>query len=171
MDTSETYIKMCDCEEIEGLWNPKDGDYFAIAKDLETGALEVYARKGEVYHASKVLHDYPFGNIYFAKRWNEDRGTDETRIAGLYYLHKFKYRELIWLPRQDQLQEMVGGFEAGFVLWRDWLKNIYGRGYFDPVNRTRKFASMEQLWLSYVMSECYQKIWDGKEWSSEKTTR
>ena len=26
MDTSETYIKMCDCPEIQGLWNKSDHD-------------------------------------------------------------------------------------------------------------------------------------------------
>ena len=27
MDTSEQYIKMADCEEIQGLWKPAIGDY------------------------------------------------------------------------------------------------------------------------------------------------
>ena len=29
MDTTETYIKMADCEEIQGLWELSDGDFIA----------------------------------------------------------------------------------------------------------------------------------------------
>ena len=28
MDRTETYIKMCDCPEIQSLWNPKGADFF-----------------------------------------------------------------------------------------------------------------------------------------------
>ena len=51
----------------------------------------------------------------------------------------------IWLPRQDQLQGMVE--------------------YTVGVN---KFNSMEQLWLAFVMSEKYNKKWDGKDWIKKR---
>ena len=70
--------------------------------------------------------------------------------------------ECIWLPRQDQLQEMVDGDDlfmsicdfAAFVE----ISCIRARGDF----RLRDFHSMEQLWLAFVMKEKYNKVWNGK---------
>ena len=67
-----------------------------------------------------------------------------------------------WLPRQDQLQEMV-------------LKNntkVYSLGQFTKWvlediccnNMEANKWSMEQLWLAFVMKEKYNKVWNGKEW-------
>ncbi len=71
----------------------------------------------------------------------------------------------IWLPRQDQLQEMV---------------NSDGVNKYNPpamLDRLLEFAreydvgftvgsSMEQLWLAFVMREKYNKTWSGEEWKS-----
>ncbi len=32
MDTSETYIKMCDTEEIQKIWEPQDHDFYFLNK-------------------------------------------------------------------------------------------------------------------------------------------
>uniref|UniRef100_A0A6M3LP22 Uncharacterized protein n=1 Tax=viral metagenome TaxID=1070528 RepID=A0A6M3LP22_9ZZZZ len=70
----------------------------------------------------------------------------------------------IWLPRQDQLQEMI--------------QNQYGQlGKLSPFGicqKIYKFAgatlisqdlmSMEQLWLAFVMKEKCNKIWNGTDW-------
>ena len=66
-----------------------------------------------------------------------------------------------WLPRQDQLQNMVifpdhpyyqiGRFNVTIDEWCD--KNYLASG-----------ASMEQLWLAFVMKEKYNKVWNGEEW-------
>ena len=69
----------------------------------------------------------------------------------------------IWLPRQDQLQEMVGGFEAGFVDWFHWRNAIYPHMQ-NPFNKEWRFTSMEQLWLAFVMKENHNKTWDGNKW-------
>jgi len=68
----------------------------------------------------------------------------------------------IWLPRQDQLQEMVETTEtlpelivqdklAHFCMWVKYQCHI-------------PLTSMEQLWLAFVMKEKYNKTWDGEEW-------
>ena len=69
----------------------------------------------------------------------------------------------IWLPRQDQLQEMVGGgLENGFIDWQAWLENIYGLNYGDkPNGHLHIFKTWEQLWLAFVMKEKYGKTWHG----------
>jgi len=65
---------------------------------------------------------------------------------------------VIWLPRQDQLQEMVDSDWSGDLIRRFyvWCKE-YGF-------TTKAIASMEQLWLGFVMHSLYSKRWDGETW-------
>ena len=73
---------------------------------------------------------------------------------------------LVWLPRQDQLQEMVlsdpehpeyDNWEWRLKRFKMWHSaKIWGTNH--------PFASMEQLWLAFVMKEKYGKVWNGKEW-------
>ena len=60
----------------------------------------------------------------------------------------------IWLPRQDQLQEIYCTEYAFGLRW------FYE---FAIVNQI-KFNSMEQIWLAFAMQEKYGKVWDGKDW-------
>lgn len=72
----------------------------------------------------------------------------------------------IWLPRQDQLQEM-GFMNIGDTInirvnrfYRFCLEFPYKTGYL----ATALFNTMEQLWLAFVMKEIYCKVWDDKGW-------
>jgi hypothetical protein len=74
----------------------------------------------------------------------------------------------VWLPRQDQLQEMViYKSEDKTLKYRMWMlvtefdiwKN--GKGCSDT------YESLEQLWLAFVMKENYQKVWNGEDWVKE----
>lgn len=58
----------------------------------------------------------------------------------------------VWLPRQDQLQEMVIGGDDTITLTEYFLNAV-------SLYCDRKL-SMEQLWLKYVMKEKYNKTWD-----------
>jgi hypothetical protein len=64
--------------------------------------------------------------------------------------------EYIWLPMQDQLQEMVdfspslGGL---FDLDQFYRYQCHGLGY-----------SMGQLWLAFVMDKKFGKRWSGESW-------
>jgi len=71
----------------------------------------------------------------------------------------------VWLPRQDQLQEMielVDGVNYHFQdlnrHFSDWIKRHDCRWMHCT-------ASAEQLWLAFVMKEKYNKAWNGKEWA------
>jgi len=79
MDTSETYIKMCDCEEIQGLWKPAEGDCCVERKYWE---IPLY-----------LLEDVRGYSFITAVGWHEDDALDQENS--------------IWLPRQDQLQEHI----------------------------------------------------------------
>ncbi len=117
MDTSETYIKMCDCPEIQ---NQKQYTYRVDSINLPW------------YDSS--------GNCWF----NDSR--DKT----------------IWLPRQDQLQEMVrpsvlpnDSVSTWMIILADFIEFID-----EPINA----GSMEQLWLAFVMLQLYHKKWVNEEW-------
>ena len=74
----------------------------------------------------------------------------------------------IWLPRQDQLQEMTGITKA----WQfhEWIKRI-SFGIDSPPDVLMRYEqdwSMEQLWLAFVMKEKYNKVWDGEEWKNSQ---
>jgi len=69
----------------------------------------------------------------------------------------------IWMPSQEQLQEMV----------KDDLRRlcqnffIFVRNHFQPPAMDKfniQFTSMQQLWFAYMMKKSYNKIWDGIKW-------
>lgn len=96
----------------------------------------------------------PLENLFFIKKLGALSLYDSERFQ-----HDW-YSDRIWLPRQDQLQEMVK-YRAGDALHRicefhdiicpDWKYFLI-------------FTSLEQLWLAFVMKERWNKIWNGKEW-------
>jgi hypothetical protein len=72
---------------------------------------------------------------------------------------------LIWLPRQDQLQEMMDDFHGwGLVA----ILNI--GGWDDKFNKENmdKFNTAEQFWLGFVMFHKFNKQWNGQDWEEMK---
>lgn len=70
-----------------------------------------------------------------------------------------------WLPRQDQLQEMVAPVyvdpkprKLAKALW-DWI----------AATAPKPDDSMEKLWLCFVMKERYSKTWTGEDWVKKQT--
>ena len=144
MDTSEQYIKMCEkAEEIQGVakrgddWHPHDYWYFPAGSKNEYG----YSSEAEI----AVIGDA------------EDCGHCLS-----YYCDQLP--DAIWLPRQDQLQEMIYPHEG-----RDYSPLFELDSWHEKIFRNKKyfdgFASYEQIWLAYVMFEKYGKVWNGGTWS------
>jgi len=137
MDTSKKYIKMC--EKAEEIQNFRIYAVRGIIFKFEDGDVISHSKTSiETYKESTPDHDC-------------DYTIDD---------------EHIWLPRQDQLQGMVEGIiklklEAYVFHWS-------GLKRWELVHRkTNDYifgASMEQLWLAFVMKEKYNKKWDGEEW-------
>jgi len=90
-----------------------------------------------------------------------------------YYGSNYKYsivqsltylNDITWLPRQDQLQEMVNYSKNYFLLHKDFNKYVE---FLDSQYQTNvDKMTLEQLWLAFVMKEKYNKIWDGENWES-----
>ncbi|MDZ7761933.1 MAG: hypothetical protein U5L00_16980 [Desulfovermiculus sp.] len=71
----------------------------------------------------------------------------------------------IWLPRLDQLMELaqVPGrrFESVSQEFFTWTNTPYPIGQQAP---SRIFATLEQVWLAFVMQCRQAKVWDGSDW-------
>lgn len=65
----------------------------------------------------------------------------------------------VWLPRQDQLQEImdVSGIDDLESIFHAWYQEIL-------IDKGYKKTTFEQLWLAFVMKEKFNKIWNGKDW-------
>jgi hypothetical protein len=67
----------------------------------------------------------------------------------------------VWLPRQDQLQEMViERYATPWDLAIAFSNVLMGdnASYFD------NFDSMEKLWLAFIMHEKYKSTWKDGDW-------
>lgn len=126
MDTSETYIKMCDCEEIQDEWQFKDGDFCV---DLEIHGQNLYV---------------------LSKDWRPD----------------FSESGFTWLPRQDQIQEVMNW---GYVKFYEQMYHFVGK----LVSHGKYYQALigsgmtcEKATLAFYMHEKHGKVWDGKNWRS-----
>ena len=133
MDTSETYIKMSDCPEIQ-----KEARYIGDNME-ELGNWFAFYVTGK--WQPPVIYTYGLCLPY-------ERGD-----------------YAVWLPRQDQLQEMV---KEGNKF--SYTNNLVLAGKFDKFcswqanDITSLDWSMEQLWLAFGMFKKYNKVWTNNEW-------
>ena len=77
----------------------------------------------------------------------------------------FDIDHITWLPRQDQLQEMV--YPEYFAPLQTMCGVLYDFSISEYGGRFTLDGSMEQLWLAFVMHEKYQKRWneEKQEWT------
>ena len=97
--------------------------------------LEIYVKKSEkAEEIQKISKKFWLGKELYEKQF---------------------YNEKIWLPRQDQLQEIYvhGGTPYGYTT----LLNYFMKSNLIP-------DTMEQLWLAFVMKEKFNKRWDDEKW-------
>ena len=135
MDTSETYIKMCEkAEEIQKL-APRE------AKMDDPHYFEQHN-----FIADSGGRISPEDDGYFF-------GLDKVQV---------------WLPRQDQLQEMLDYRKIGlnYPVKSGWLTPLPPTlmAIQDFLKSSWVWESWEQLWLAFVMYEKYNKTWDGEDW-------
>jgi hypothetical protein len=138
MDVSKEYIEMCQkTKEIQDK-ELEDGDYFCLT------------------------------TLFDRDSWEQHWWIEPCKVLIYHGYHHHSIIEeilpnLIFLPRQDQLQEMIKiGNDIG-TLYRfyKWIALKSTKNMYQVLN------TMEKLWLSFVMKEKYHKIWDGQEWKVE----
>ena len=138
MDKTPEYIEMCKkAHEIQKLWHPERGDVTADEK----GRIDWIIPEN---HRESVLK----------------KGMEVHSENGVIHLAK-----LTWLPRQSQLMEI--GSRSGLPFrdisfaFFEWTKKDYD----DSGRRIDEiFATLEQLWLAFIMKNIYRKKWSEGQW-------
>ena len=143
----ETYIKMCDCVEIQEQ-RPRRVVYDREYNKYESHSFFVI--RGDAKPSCKCGK---YGRDWFGEIVCDRCGTT--------------IEPLIWLPTQAQLQEMVSGqfftYEGS-----DEAKMPNPAGmihcFSEFYNERYEYASYETAWLAFVMKELHNKIWTGEAW-------
>jgi hypothetical protein len=149
MDTTKEYIEMLKkATEIQELWVPAKGD-IALVED------KIRIFKG-ISSVKRYIFDYKeFNDPFF-----------DSRTIAVDYLST-----CVWIPRQDQLQEMVlDNWDIGSLIsaFNDFCHNKNDMGFGYPKPTCNYFKSYEQLWLAFVMKELFNKTWTGTDWTEDK---
>jgi hypothetical protein len=104
------------------------------------------------------------GDLYWIPGWKtiEMHCPECDIIAGS---PDIKTLRCVWIPYQHQLQEFVKG------IYRPTTGRLtMPRAFFHwttDCNTDRKFRTMDELWLGFVMGRRFARFWDGKDWVAE----
>jgi hypothetical protein len=144
---------------IQKSWEPKEGDWCFAHDDVH---LVCDGEEWQTLGEKQLLRPFcDYGNPA------EDFDYYENNI-----------KESIWLPQQDQLQEIYGEgmeylsksdnmFYKFLTDFSCWITTTGGPRVFYQLHYKNQFKCVEELWLAFTMYERYQKIWNGKEWISK----
>ena len=100
----------------------------------------------------------PYPTDYYAQR---KRGA--TRYGYQLITADIVDDDYIWLPTQDQTQEMMPEKNCKCPCCLIFHLNKFVEDNIDGF-ADEGIDSMEQYWLAFYMWENHQKIWDGKKW-------
>ena len=163
MDTSDKYIDMCEKSvDIQKLWVSCEGDYVFVEYPEDyagnDGIKVVFEDHG--HNKDGLFFDYD----------NEQYYPDAEPLISPYCKKK-----IIWLPRQDQLQEILDDKNPHRFLLQfiKFSKPAMGKTIETHVelglmkqktSYIYKLSSMEKLWLTFVMKEKFNKTWNNDNW-------
>ncbi len=157
MDKTKEYISMCEkAVEIQRGWKSKKvyiGDTIFVKYLVET----IFITREPIFSNDKDEGGCDREYIQFEETIPSKVLLIKVFAKEAFYKYDDGELNVIWLPRQDQLQEM---YDNGQGFTHQNLEHFF-RWYKSGIGQ---FSSMEQLWLVFVMSEKYNKIWNGKDW-------
>lgn len=125
----------------------------------------------EIQKLRNFYKDYNDGDFYY----NNILEIDEVNVFNVNDFQFSIRNKNIWLPRQDQLQEMIINNikkELDQITSLELLSpfNLFINNIeteFETEDKLQTYIicryTMEQLWLMYVMKENYNKIWSEKQ--------
>ena len=123
--------------------------------------MDTTAEYIKMCHLAKEIQD---NTPFFSIRRNCIYGNAVSGETGRWIerVNTDNYKQWVWLPRQDELQNILGNHI-------DQLNGLVGllADSYHPYGWDAYLAglkSMEQLWLAYVMYKKYSKKWNGKTW-------
>ncbi|KJR40196.1 hypothetical protein MCHI_003910 [Candidatus Magnetoovum chiemensis] len=100
-------------------------------------------------------------SIYGTKGGKESQGAvchvEEKTLSDMME-GDFNRAKSVWLPRQDQFQEILNLIEPKIAL--DSLTRLINED-----TASSNFLSMEQLWLAIYMKYKHGKYWNNSDWA------
>ena len=109
---------------------------------------------------NRLFRNY-LGNWYWkGKKYLQIREACHIVISTIFIPKK----EHIWLPTQEQLQEMVFNKSVGVQTITTEIE-MFSKCDIGCVFSI--FGNMNELWLAFVMYGKYNKIWTGEKWVKE----
>ena len=159
MDTTEQYIKMCEkAVEVQEAWKPMPGDFIFRKFTLFGEEIDRQIWEEDQSCEINIIYWDSIVDGYYA--CTNEKGESRT------YKHPSDMRRetSIWLPRQDQLQEMV---KQHYDCTTHNVRMAFYWWYSDQVlvNASYELWTDESLWLAFVMKEKFSKIWNGEDWN------
>jgi len=167
MDTSKEYINMSgQAIEIQELWEKKEihiGDMIYINTLDEIMLIS----KEPIFHLCYCGDDKNREYVNFEQY--STLPIPFTKLdKDIFYKYDCGTLNIIWLLRQDQLQNIIGfskyNYTADIQILKQFVK--YSQTYTTP---KLNFGSMEQLWLAFVMANKYNKTWNKKTWEVKQS--
>lgn len=146
MDKTKAYIKkMKKANELQSLWQPKNGDFFFGRpedfndEDLDEGVYQYFECDDEYFCTVPKYYNYK------KKDWEDDP-------------------EAVWIPRQDDMQGMLL-YDTPYGMTKDfseWCAEL-------SVTMQERFTTLEQLWVGFYMFKNHNMVWTGKDWTFKQT--
>ena len=138
MDKSKQYIQMCKrSKEIQSAWRPKAGDFYA---DMNNSVV--------------CWFPDPTRSPVIKNGFGIKAGEKVTTLS-----------PLTWMPKLDQLMEeaqiLGSGFRQVSFVFYEWVKLPYGDS---EIAASKFFASLEQVWLAFIMNKKFIKVWRDDDW-------
>ena len=127
---------------------------------MDTGETYIkICEKAEEIQAIRRDRGFIYGDYYYepiSRNWNIIYDSQKS--------YMYSMPMCIWLPRQDQLQEILFIHKEHLfpqcVLLKEFIKE-------NELYIVSFLKSMEQLWLAFVMYKKYNKVWNGENWIKE----
>jgi hypothetical protein len=128
--------------------------------DISNNYINMCDKAKELQIAHSI---YEAGDFYYE---GHDIVTNQPKFSIMTETHDGKKRAIgnlkTWLPRQDQLQMLLGDYtEQCNIIHKYLMKEVL---LSDVLGPNQEITSMEQLLLTIVMRQNYYKEWAGTGW-------
>lgn len=171
MDETKEYQEMLKAApEIQKLWSPNVGDYHTWNGDISViGRMDFKSithheiRDKTVWGDREQYGQYIVGyfNEWVIMEFNSTTPYNAENIVKQFQEIYTEYDNCLWLPRQDQLQDMLKHHPFS---WDYFDKECVRMSWiqYEGVSTTK-----EQAGLMVVMFQTYNKKWNGEEWTTQ----
>lgn len=128
--------------------------------DISKEFFEMCGKATEIQENHKIVSGDYFNGDEICEDIFECK-NDEGYLIKSIYGKWFLPSECVWLPRQDQLQDMLTELspKGRFVFLMKWMDESLWCN-----KRLNCDTSAEIIWLVCIMDRKFNKEWDGKEW-------